>query len=356
MWDDVKYCSDRCRGQRSKGGGHGEGEGEGGTGEKGGGKQSKSLTTPPAITKTALNPTAVGTLTPRRGFLSCVSVAGGGLAAAAILAGRKASNQTEGTNKGKNMAWIAHDETRFRPRAAQASGEQARRPGKGEIDGLLEGKSEEALWPEPLPPYVKSDFARLDETDDALFYDKPKVRWEGIRCLTVAQPVVTCPPSLLPSLPPCLHSLPFPLAPPPAGGAHRQSSRAVLERLLPGDLSGGGRPAVWRERPALGHLGRGGVLVGMHMESSPYPFQSPTRCCEREGGSPCSPMINRLHIYPPATSPPSSPPTRLLAFYTLPFLTGRHAGSATSPRRTQGPGRRTDKTLLASGAAWPDWE
>ncbi|EWM26403.1 ubiquinone menaquinone biosynthesis methyltransferase-like protein [Nannochloropsis gaditana] len=73
------------------------------------------------------------------------------------------------------MAWIAQDETRFRPRAAQASGEQARRPGKGEIDGLLEGKSEEALWPEPLPPYVKSDFARLDETDDALFYDTPKL-------------------------------------------------------------------------------------------------------------------------------------------------------------------------------------
>lgn len=42
----------------------------------------------------------------------------------------------------------------------------------------MEG-SEEELWPDVDPPYQKSDFARLDETDDGLFYDEPKVKREG---------------------------------------------------------------------------------------------------------------------------------------------------------------------------------
>ena len=57
----------------------------------------------------------------------------------------------------------------------RAEGEKARRPAKGEIDALLNA-SEGELWPDVDPPYVKSDFARLDETDDGLFYDAPKVR------------------------------------------------------------------------------------------------------------------------------------------------------------------------------------
>jgi hypothetical protein len=58
------------------------------------------------------------------------------------------------------------------PRANAA--EQARRPAKGEIEAVLQA-SEEELWPDASPPYLKSDFARLDETDDGLFYDTPKV-------------------------------------------------------------------------------------------------------------------------------------------------------------------------------------
>ena len=34
---------------------------------------------------------------------------------------------------------------------------------------------EEDLWPSATPPYEREDFRRLDETDDALFYDTPKV-------------------------------------------------------------------------------------------------------------------------------------------------------------------------------------
>ena len=66
----------------------------------------------------------------------------------------------------------------FLPSPVRAEGEKARRPAKGEIDSLLE-MSEEELWPEVDPPYVKSDFARLDETDDGLFYDAPKVGRRG---------------------------------------------------------------------------------------------------------------------------------------------------------------------------------
>jgi len=102
----------------------------------------------------------------------------------------------------------------FLPSPVRAEGEKARRPAKGEIDGLLE-MSEEELWPEVDPPYVKSDFARLDETDDGLFYDEtddglfydaPKVgrregRGEGWRKYAYSFYSLTDAPSLSPFFP-----------------------------------------------------------------------------------------------------------------------------------------------------------
>ena len=49
--------------------------------------------------------------------------------------------------------------------------EKARRPAAGEIEAVLK----EVDWPIE-PPFLRSDFARLDESDDGLFYDTPKVR------------------------------------------------------------------------------------------------------------------------------------------------------------------------------------
>jgi len=104
-------------------------------------------------------------MTPRRSFLSTFTVAGGGMAAAVI-----GSTIFKGGREGGASFFL--------PSPVRAEGEKARRPAKGEIDSLLE-MSEEELWPEVDPPYVKSDFARLDETDDGLFYDAPKVGRRG---------------------------------------------------------------------------------------------------------------------------------------------------------------------------------
>lgn len=188
VWDEVKYCSDRCRNQRgSKGGGGGGGSGEGG-GESATRRSSSSISSVDAAV-------GLGPLSRRRFSTGlAASLVGAALGTAAVGSGPSPPQQH------RSPSWL--------PSAAGAATEGPLRPKPGEIERLLQvgpggydslpltdawqhayvksalfdssspppQAPEEELWPDAEAPYTREDFRRLDESDDARFYDEPKVR------------------------------------------------------------------------------------------------------------------------------------------------------------------------------------